>query len=135
VLPLAAAAFAVTASACSPLYVVRAGIAEAKILRARRPIPEVILDPTTDGDTRGKLSFVVEARRFAQAELGIDVGDAYTMYTKLDRDTLALVVSAAYKDRLVPKTWWFPIVGHVPYRGFFSEEAALQHLRAPHVGL
>ena len=27
------------ASACSPIYVIRAGIAEAKILRARRPIP------------------------------------------------------------------------------------------------
>jgi predicted aminopeptidase len=126
VLLLSAAALVVTAWACSPLYVIRAGVAEAKILRARRPIPEVILDPTTDADTRGKLSFVVEARRFAQAELGIDVGEAYTMYTRLDRDTLALVVSAAYKDRLVPKTWWFPIVGHVPYRGFFSVEGALK---------
>jgi predicted aminopeptidase len=126
ILMVLAAGLVIAGWACSPLYVIRAGIAEAKILRARRPIPEVILDPTTDDDTRGKLSFVVEARRFAQAELGIDVGDAYTMYTRLDRDTLALVVSAAYKDRLVPKTWWFPVVGHVPYRGFFSEEEALR---------
>ena len=29
------------------MYVIRAGIAEAKILRARRPIPEVVLDPAT----------------------------------------------------------------------------------------
>lgn len=110
--------------ACSPIYVIKAGIAEAKILRARRPIPEVLQDSATDADTRGKLSFALEARRFAADELGIDVGDAYTQYTQLDTDTLALVVSAAHKDRLVPKTWWFPIVGHVPYKGFFDEEDA-----------
>ncbi|HSM59778.1 MAG TPA: aminopeptidase [Longimicrobiales bacterium] len=110
--------------ACSPIYVIKAGIAEAKILRARRPIPQVIADPETDDDTRGKLSFVMEARRFAIDELGIDVGDAYTMYTKLDRDTLALVVSAAEKDRLAARTWWFPIVGRVPYKGYFDEKDA-----------
>jgi predicted aminopeptidase len=107
--------------ACSPIYVIKAGIAEAKILRARRPIPRVIADPDTDPDTRAKLSWVMEARRFAIDELGIEAGDAYTMYTRLDSDTLALVLSAAERDRLAPKTWWFPIVGRVPYRGYFDE--------------
>ena len=125
VLALAAVSLAASCVACSPVYVVKAGIAEARILRARRPIPEVLADTLTDADTRGKLAYVVEARRFAADELGIDVGDSYTMYTKLDRDTLALVVSAAPKDQIAPVTWWFPIVGRVPYRGFFSEEDAL----------
>ncbi len=124
VLLLVASGLMAGAWACSPIYVIKAGIAEAKILRARRPIPDVLTDPATDSDTRGKLSFVLEAREFATTELGITTGDAYTMYTKLDRDTLALVVSAAHKDRLVPKTWWFPIVGHVPYKGYFDEDDA-----------
>ncbi len=100
----------------------------------------------TDADTRGKLAFVLEARRFAADELGIDVGDAYTTYTKLEHDTLALVLSAAYKDRLVPKTWWFPIVGRVPYKGFFERgrrqggpggpgEGRLRHLPSAHLGV
>lgn len=111
--------------ACSPVYVVKAGIAEVGILRARQPIHEVLNDSSVDADTRGKLAYVVEARRFAAEELGIDVGDSYTMFTQLDRDTLAMVVTAAYPDRLVPKTWWFPIVGHVPYKGHFSLQSAL----------
>lgn len=111
--------------ACSPVYVVKAGIAEVGILRARRPISSVLNDTTVAADTRAKLAYVVEARRFAANELGINVGDSYTMYAELDRDTLALVVSAAYKDRLVPKTWWFPIVGRVPYKGHFSLQSAL----------
>jgi len=126
VLALAALSLAASCIACSPVYVVKAGIAEVQILRARQPIHRVVNDPATSADTRTKLSYVLEARRFAAEELGIDVGESYTMFTQLERDTLALVVSAAPKDQLGSVTWWFPIVGRVPYRGFFSEEDALR---------
>jgi len=109
-----------TCSGCSPVYVIKAGIAEARILSARRPIPEVILDPATDERTRGLLTIATEAREFAVGSLGLDAGDAYTSYTQLETDTLAMVLSAAYQDRLASKTWWFPIVGHVPYKGYFD---------------
>lgn len=128
------AAFAVTlllaltaglaSAGCSPIYVIKAGIAEAKILAGRRPLPEVILDPATDERTRGMLTLAMEARTFAREELHLDVGDSYTSFTQLESDTLALVLSAAYPDRLQSKTWWFPIVGHVPYKGYFSESDA-----------
>jgi predicted aminopeptidase len=68
----------------------------------------------------------MEAREFAQRDLQLDVGDSYTSFTQLESDTLALVLSAAYRDRLASKTWWFPIIGHVPYRGFFDEGDALE---------
>ena len=114
---------------CSPMYVIRAGWAEAKILRARQPIPEVILAPETDERTRGKLTLAREARAFAMDGLRLDVGDSYTTYAELDRDTLAMVLSAAHRDRLEPVTWWFPIVGRVPYRGFFDLDQALDEQR------
>lgn len=120
------AAMLIATAACSPIYVIRAGIAEYNILRARRPIPAVILDPATDARTRGKLTLALEARNWARDALGLDVGDSYTSFTQLDRDTLALVLSAAHRDRFVSKTWWFPIVGRVPYKGFFSETSALE---------
>jgi predicted aminopeptidase len=126
VLALIALSLAASCIACSPVYVVKAGIAEVEILRARRPIHRVLNDTTTDSDTRAKLAYVLEARRFAAETLGIDVGDSYTMFTQLERDTLALVVSAAPKDQLGNVTWWFPIVGRVPYRGFFSVDDALK---------
>ena len=113
------------ASACSPMYVIRAGIAEAKILRARRPIPEVILDPTTDDRTKTKLIFVMEARNYAIDVFGLDVGRSYTSFSQLESDTLALVLSAAHRDQLTPRTWWFPIVGRVPYKGYFDEDNAI----------
>jgi predicted aminopeptidase len=39
------------------------------------------------------------------------------------------VLSAAWRDQLRSKTWWFPIVGHVPYKGFFDEDDALEEQR------
>lgn len=108
------------------MYVVKAGVAQVGILRARQPIHRVLADSTVDADTRAKLAYVLESRRFAAEELGIDVGESYTMYTELERDTLAHVVSAVYRDRLAPKTWWFPIVGRVPYKGHFNLDAALR---------
>ena len=114
------------AAACSPTYVIQAGLAEAEILGARRPLPEVVLDPQTDPRTRDILTFVMEAREFGIDELGLHAGESYTSFVELNSDTLALVLSAAYRDRLVPRTWWFPVVGHVPYRGFFDEEDALR---------
>jgi predicted aminopeptidase len=113
-------------TACSPGYVIKAGIAQARILAARRPLPEVVLDSATDERTRGMLMLAMEAREFAQQELQLDVGKSYTSFTQLESDTLALVLSAAYPDRLVSRTWWFPIVGRVPYRGYFSEDDALE---------
>lgn len=102
----------------------RAGWAEARILAARQPIPDLLTDPDTEPELRDKLAFVWEARRFAADSLGLRVGDAYSTYSRLDRDTLALVLSAAPADRLAPRTWWFPIVGHLPYRAYFDYDEA-----------
>ena len=113
-----------TCSACSAAYVLRAGYEEAKILAARRPIPEVIAAPGTSPEARRRLELVLTARDFAEHALELDAGDSYTMYTRLERDTLALVLSGARRDAFEPVTWWFPIVGSVPYKGFFSLEDA-----------
>jgi predicted aminopeptidase len=114
---------------CSPLYVIKAGIEEAKILAGRRPIPDVILDPATDVRTRGLLTMAMEARTFAAEQLRLDVGDAYTSFTRLESDTLAHILSGAARDRLQPVTWWFPVVGRVPYRGYFDLDDALDAQR------
>ncbi len=115
---------ATTLFACSPGYVLRAAWEEARILARRRPIAEILDDPAVDLDTRAKLELVVRARGFAQRELNLDVGDSYTSYSDIGRDTLALVLSASPVNRLAAYTWWFPIVGRVPYKGFFSRAAA-----------
>jgi predicted aminopeptidase len=115
---------------CSPGYVIRAGLAEAKILSRREPIEEVIRAPGTDEETRDKLAVVVNVRSYAENELELDVGDSYTTFSQLDTDTLLMVVTASRKDAFDPYTWWFPIVGRVPYKGFFDPDDARAQARS-----
>jgi predicted aminopeptidase len=110
-------------------YVVRAGIEEARILWARRPIADVVADAATDAATRGKLLLVLAARDFARDSLGLAAGETYTTYSKLRRDTLVLVLSASRYDRIAVYLWHYPVVGRVPYKGFFSFAEARREAR------
>jgi predicted aminopeptidase len=104
-------------------YLLRAGWEEGKILAHRRPIPEVIADPSTPPATRAQLRLVLDARDFAQ-RIGLAAKRSFTTYTVVDHDTLVLVLGAAYQDQLKSYTWWFPIIGSVPYKGYFDFAAA-----------
>ncbi len=122
---LLAAALALGATAaCSPIYVLRGAVAEAKILSRRRPIVDVIADPTTSPKMRHKLELVLSARTYAARTVGLRTGESYTTYSWVDHDTLLLVLQAAPKLEFKEYTWWFPIVGRVPYKGYFDFDKA-----------
>ena len=105
-------------------YLLRAAWEEGKILARRRPIAELVADPGTSPALRAKLSLVLAARAYAHDSLGLKTGESFTSFSRLDRDTLVLVLSGAYRDKLRSRTWWFPIVGRVPYKGYFDFDAA-----------
>ena len=111
-------------SAPTACYLSRGAWEEAKILRRREPISDVIRQPTTPSAVREKLKVVLAARQYAKDSIKLHAKDSFTTYSRLDHDTLVLVVSAAYRDTLKPYTWWFPIVGTVPYKGYFDFAAA-----------
>lgn len=110
-------------SACSPTYVLKAGYEESKILLSRKKIENVIADKKTDYITKQKLTAVLEAREFSKT-IGLNPKNSYKYYTELDKDVLSWLLMASKKDAFELYTWWFPIVGTVPYKGFFSLEDA-----------
>lgn len=116
---LAAAVFSPTAC-----YLSRGAWEEGKILARRQSIAKLVDDNRTDPLVRRKLAIVLAARQYAKDSIRLKTKDSFTTYSKLDHDTLVLVLSAAYRDRLEAYTWWFPIVGSVPYKGFFDFDAA-----------
>jgi predicted aminopeptidase len=104
-------------------YVTRAGLEEMSILQNREPIAELVADRTTDPAVRHALRLVLESRDYA-ASLGLEAKETYTTYSDVGRDTLLLVLQAAPKDCICPYTWKYPIVGRIPYKGFFDFAAA-----------
>ena len=117
------AAVLLLSGGCSPGYVLRAAYEQGKILAGRRKIPCVMEDPEVAQGTKEKLSYVVDARRFGH-EMGLNPGGSFTSYVEVSRDPLAWVVVASRKDAFKLFTWWFPVVGEVPYKGFFEKEDA-----------
>ena len=105
-------------------YIARATWEETRILHGRRPIADAIADTTMSPLSRGKLELVVATRVFAEEVLGLRTGASYTTFTQLERDTLVLVLNGSRRDKLERVTWWFPIVGTVPYKGFFDFDQA-----------
>ena len=101
-------------------YLARGAWEESKILWHRRPIRTLLADPATPPELRDKLKLVLDARAFAADSLGLNAKQSFTTFSQTGRDTLTLVVSAAYRDKLKAYTWWFPVVGRVPYKGYFD---------------
>jgi predicted aminopeptidase len=76
------------------------------------------------GEARRFAQRVGDIRAFAMEELGLRETANYTRYVDINRDYLAAVVSASAKDAFIRHEWWFPVVGKVPYKGFFDPRDA-----------
>jgi predicted aminopeptidase len=63
---------------------------------------------------------VQDIRRFAREELGLEATKNYTKYVSIDRDYLAAVVSASAADSFTRHEWRYPLLGPLPYKGFFD---------------
>jgi len=80
--------------------------------------------PLEQIDNKDFVRLVKDIRAFAMDELGLKESKNYTRFVQLDRDYLAAIVSASAKDSFSRYEWNFPVVGSMPYKGFFNVEDA-----------
>ncbi len=124
---LAGAAVCLT-SGCSTVgalgYYAQAVGGHLELLQRARPVADVVADPTTAPALRERLLLSQRLRDFAVTELKLPDNNSYRRYADLQRDAVVWNVVAAPALSLTLKTWCFPVMGCVGYRGYFKREDA-----------
>lgn len=117
-------------SGCQIGYLVKSAYSQADLLRRRVPLEEALKDPALTNEQKRKLLLAREAREFAEKSLGLKSTQNYTSYVQLDRPYVTYVVSAALKSELKPYNWNYPVVGSLPYKGYFNPADAKEEADA-----
>lgn len=121
-LPVSWASAAVVAcvTAFSGCYSLRQAFHQNNIYNSRRQVSALIADPRTASDLKHKLQYAREVIAYAASRGLVDDGN-YRHYIDIGDKPVSYLVKAAPPFEMNFKTWWFPVIGSVPYLGFFSE--------------
>lgn len=107
-------------------YGVGQGMGQLKIIREARPVEEFLADPSFPDSLKSRLRLIQEARKFAVDSLGLSDTENYTSLYDQKGEEIMWVVIACEPFRLKEKRWDFPVIGSVPYKGFFDKDKALK---------
>lgn len=92
------------------------------IVYAARPVEEILNDPAAPPGWKEKLILIDKIKSFAVDSLGLLPSESYsTIYDQQNKPAL-WVLTASLPYSLEAKTWWFPIVGTVSYKGYFNKK-------------
>lgn len=114
---------------CQIGYIAESAFYQAKLMRKRVPLQYALDNYKLNDNQRAKLKQAIELRKFMKEELKLNTDDNYSRYVHLDQKYVTYAVNAAHKDELKAFTWSFPIIGKVPYKGYFKEESAIEEAK------
>ncbi|MBI3877271.1 MAG: aminopeptidase [Verrucomicrobia bacterium] len=108
-------------------YYAQAAHGHNEILGKQKPISVVLKDTKTPDSLKHQLELVLAMREFASRELKLPVNGHYRRYADLGRPYVVWNVTAAPEFSMREKSWWYPFVGRLEYRGYFDEDAARRY--------
>jgi len=116
---------AVTCSGCRLTYIFHAASGQFRLIHESVPVQEALADDSLSTEEKERLRLVTEVKSYGEKLLGLTPTENYqTVYLGSEQRPV-YVISASPKDSLTRKTWWFPVVGRVPYLAFFDKDGAL----------
>jgi predicted aminopeptidase len=111
-------------SGCQMGYLVKSSYDQLALLAKTERLERALHDPDIDKETKRKILLVQEVKKFAEEKIGLVHTRNYDKFVKLDDKYVTYVVTASPKNELKSYLWTFPIVGSVPYKGFFKKADA-----------
>ena len=89
-----------------------------------KPVNKLLRNEGLPRETRDFLLLVEDIQTFAVDELGLKTNKNYSTYLDLDQDVLAWVVSACDPLAFNTYLWNYPVMGKLPYKGFYRPDDA-----------
>lgn len=86
------------------------------------PVSTALDDPNLTEEERAKLALTQDVRQFGIDTVGLNAGDAYTVFEANGTQPAAYVLSASAKDSFTPYTWDLLFVGQSVVKGFFDRD-------------
>src|SRR3989344_4482497 len=114
----------ISLSGCQIDYILKSGYHQALLIKEQEPIKEYLKNPKVSLEQKKKLNLVLDVKNFSENKLGLKKTDNYTTFVELDRKFVSYIVQIAYPFELKYHLWKFPIVGKMPYKGYFVESDA-----------
>jgi len=108
-------------------YYTQAVCGQCQMWSRQHSIQSLLDDANTPEPLKQRLRLVLDIREFAEKELHLPANGHYLRYADLGRRHAVWNVYAAPEFSLTPKSWWYPVVGGLEYRGFFSEHEARRY--------
>jgi predicted aminopeptidase len=108
------------------VYGVRQGVGQLNIVWNARPVEEFLADPEFPDSLKARLFLINDIRKYATDSLGLkDTKNYKTLYDQKGEEIM-WVVTASEPFSLKAREWKFPVVGSVPYKGFFNKALAFE---------
>ena len=107
-------------------YLTTQGIALLRLQLQARSISSILAEQNRAPEILQFLEETQKIRSFAAEHLNVSGTKNYTTFVETDKKYLAAIVSASEEFSCDPFLWHFPIVGSVPYKGFFAVEKAVK---------
>ncbi|HEX4263913.1 MAG TPA: aminopeptidase [Verrucomicrobiae bacterium] len=115
-------------SGCQTIgFYAQAAKGQYQIFAHQKHIDKLIADPQTPAALREKLKLIEQLRVFADSQLKLPVDGDYIKYVDVHRPYVVWNVQATPQFSLQPRTWWYPLVGSLEYRGYFSKRDATNY--------
>ncbi len=92
------------------------------------PVQEVLENEGVSHETKEKIRFIQEVKRYGEEKLGLTRTESYSKYFEVKGPVLH-VITASEKDCLQLYHWNFPITGTVTYKSYFTKEGVLKEKR------
>ena len=104
------------------IYLLRQAKGQLTVIAHTREVTPLLESSQLSNDQKYKIRFIQEVKLYAETQLGLKRTNNYSTYYDHGKQPIIWLLTACEPFSMKEKTWKFPMVGEVSYKGFFDHD-------------